>query len=180
MKFMVGKKSKPTFNVLNYGFFGAVKSRWRKPRGTHNKKRMKFKWAGAHPRIGYKNHDSVRGLHPSGMKEVLVHNLNELEGLKDVVLRVAGAVGAKKRALIAEKAKAMKLMIVNMREKEPRTQRKPKEKKTASIPKTKAVEGKAHVKPESKAHAKVNPEGKAHEVKPHVKHEVKPEDEVKV
>ena len=34
------KKNKPTFNVLNYGVKVRVKSRWRKPRGTHNKKRM--------------------------------------------------------------------------------------------------------------------------------------------
>ena len=53
---VLDKKNKPKFNVPNLGFFKSVKARWRKPRGTHNKKRMKFQWAGALPKIGYKNH----------------------------------------------------------------------------------------------------------------------------
>ena len=108
------KKNKPRFNVPNLGFFRSVKARWRKPRGTHNKKRMKFQFMGASPKIGYRNPEKLRGIHPSGMKEVLVNNLKDLEGLKDVVLRVASGVGGKKRALISEKAKALRLRIVNM------------------------------------------------------------------
>ncbi len=110
---MVQKKNKPKFNVLNLGFFKSVKARWRRPRGTHNKKRMKFKWTGAMPRIGYRNPLELRGLHSSGMKEVLVNNLKEVEGLKDVVVRIAAAVGAKKRKVIEEKAKALHLRVVN-------------------------------------------------------------------
>lgn len=109
------KKKKPKFNVPNLGFFKSVKARWRKPRGTHNKKRMKFKWAGALPHIGYRNPASLRGMHPGGSREVLVRNMKELEGLKDVVVRIASAVGAKKRALMAVKAKSLNLRIVNMR-----------------------------------------------------------------
>ena len=109
------KKKKPKFNVPNLGFFKSVKARWRKPRGTHNKKRMKFKWAGALPHIGYRNAASLRGMHPSGSREVLVRNMKDLDGLKGVVVRVASAVGAKKRALMAAKAKSMNLTIVNMK-----------------------------------------------------------------
>jgi large subunit ribosomal protein L32e len=109
------KKKKPKFNVPNLGFFKSVKSRWRKPRGTHNKKRMKFKFMGALPKVGYRNEAGSRGMHSSGMKEVLVNNAHELEGLKNVVVRVASGVGARKRKVIAEKAKTMKLRIVNMR-----------------------------------------------------------------
>lgn len=108
------KKKKPKFNVPNLGFFGSVKARWRRPRGTHNKKRMKFKFMGALPKIGYRNPLELRDVHPSGVKEVLVSNPNEMDGLKDVVIRVRATVGAKKRLVIAEKAKSMKLKIVNM------------------------------------------------------------------
>ena len=108
------KKKKPKFNVSNLGFSKRVKKRWRKPRGTHSKKRMRFKWAGASPRVGYKNKPSGRGLHASGKKEVRVNNPSELQGLKEVLVRIAAGVGARKRKLIAEKAKAMKLRIVNM------------------------------------------------------------------
>jgi large subunit ribosomal protein L32e len=108
------KKNKPRFNVPNLGFFRSVKARWRKPRGTHNKKRMKFKFMGASPKIGYRNPESMRDLHPSGMREAYVSNPKDLEGLKDVVLRIASSVGGKKRKLIEEKAKALHLRIVNL------------------------------------------------------------------
>ncbi|VVC03655.1 50S ribosomal protein L32e [Candidatus Bilamarchaeum dharawalense] len=110
---MITKKKKPKFNVLNLGFFKSVKARWRKPRGTHNKKRMKFKWAGALPKIGYKNAAEVRGLR-AGLKEVLVHNLTELEGLKNVLVRIASGVGGKKRKLLVDKAKTLGLRVVNL------------------------------------------------------------------
>ena len=106
------KKKKPKFNVPNLGSMKSVKPRWRRPRGTHNKKRMKFQWAGAAPRIGYKNPEEIRGLR-AGKKEVLVHNVPELEGLKDVLVRIASGVGALKRKFIVEKAVQMKLRVVN-------------------------------------------------------------------
>ncbi len=111
------KKKKPKFNVLNYGHRKCVKSRWRKPRGTHNKKRMKMKWTGASPCIGYKNPPAVRGLLPNGSAEVLVHKVADLEGLKEVSVRIASSVGARKRKSIEEKAASMKLRVRNPTEK---------------------------------------------------------------
>jgi large subunit ribosomal protein L32e len=108
------KKKKPKFNVPNLGFFKSVKARWRKPRGTHNKKRMKAKFMGASPKVGYRNKAATRGLHPAGMKEVMVSNPRELEGLKGVVVRVASGVGGMKRKAISEKAKSMALRVVNI------------------------------------------------------------------
>jgi large subunit ribosomal protein L32e len=114
------RKRKPKFNVPNLGFFKGVKKRWRKPRGTHNKKRMKFKFMGASPRVGYRNPEKVRGMHSSGRREVLINNLAELESLGEareaqVVIRVASGVGAKKRKALEEKAKTLKLVILNMK-----------------------------------------------------------------
>jgi large subunit ribosomal protein L32e len=109
---MITKKKKPKFNVLNFGFFKSVKGRWRKPRGTHNKKRMKFKWAGALPKVGYKNASQVRGLR-GGMAEVLVSTPSTLDGLKNVLIRIASQVGGKKRKVILDKAKSLGLKVVN-------------------------------------------------------------------
>jgi large subunit ribosomal protein L32e len=115
---MKGKKKKPKFNVPNLGFFRSVKPRWRKPRGTHNKKRMKFKFMGASPRVGYRNPQETRHLHPAGAREVLINSLAELASLKEkgVVLRLGSSVGARKRKLMAEKAKSMNLKIINYAE----------------------------------------------------------------
>jgi len=136
------KKNKPKFNVLNLGFYKNVKSRWRKPRGSHNKKRMGFYWAGASPTIGYRNPKALRGLHPGGKKEVLVHNVAELEGLKDVLVRIASAVGAKKRELIEKKAKSMELKILNMKKEKKAKEEKPKAKKAKAEKKAKGPKAK--------------------------------------
>jgi large subunit ribosomal protein L32e len=116
-KLRITRKKKPKFNVPNLGFFKSVKARWRKPRGTHNKKRMKFQFMGALPKIGYKNEIGVRGLHSSGKTEVLVSNLAELDALKEaeVVVRLASALGRKKRGQLEERAKALKLKVLNNR-----------------------------------------------------------------
>lgn len=112
---MVKKKSKPKFNVMNDGFMKSVKSRWRKPRGIDNKKRIRCAFAGASPRVGYGNASEIKGRHPCGKKEVLVRNLNQLASLqnaKDAVM-IAGAVGKQKREMILAKAKAMGLKVLN-------------------------------------------------------------------
>jgi len=111
------KKRKPKFNVPNLGFFKSVKPRWRKPRGTHNKKRMKFQFMGALPKVGYRNDVRTRGLHSSGVREVLVNNMAELEaaGAGKAAVRLASTIGAKKRKVLEDKAKALKLVILNMK-----------------------------------------------------------------
>lgn len=112
------KKKKPKFNVLNAGFRKKVKHRWRKPRGTHNKKRMKMEFAGAHPTVGYRNPVDVRGLRPDGFMEVLVHTPGELDGLKDIAVRISSKVGKRKRQKIIIKAGSLGLKVVNLRKKE--------------------------------------------------------------
>ena len=120
----VNKKDKPNFNVTNYGFMKSVKSRWRKPRGIDNKKRVRKQAFGKSPRVGYKNTDSVRGKHPSGKNEILVRNIAEFDALLvelsnakskvvDFVVGVAAGVGLKKRLAIEKKADAHKIHILN-------------------------------------------------------------------
>jgi len=140
---MVTRKNKPKFNVLNLGFFRQVKARWRKPRGTHNKKRMKQKWTGASPHIGYRNPLALRGMHPAGLREVLVHNVQGLEGLKGVVVRIGSGVGARKKKLMEEKAKALNLRILNPEVRTP-SKHVPKEQKPAAV---KPAAAKAAAKP---------------------------------
>ncbi len=114
---MIQKKKKPAFKVPNLGFFKSVKARWRKPRGTANKKRMKYRFMGCLPKIGYRNADVIRGNHPSGMKEAFISNMGDLDaqkGITDVVLRFASGIGMRKRKLMEEKAKSMNLRVLNI------------------------------------------------------------------
>lgn len=111
----IKKKKHPKFLRPNYG----RKSRerigrsWRTCRGIDNKKRLKLKYMGASPSIGHRNAKSTRHLHPTGLPEVLVQNAKELEGKKGVVVRIAGSVGVKKRALIMKKAGELSLRVLN-------------------------------------------------------------------
>ncbi len=145
---MVKKKNKPNFNVPNLGFMTGIKSRWRKPRGTGNKKRRKCRWAGKSPRIGYKNAPAVRGLHPLGMPEILIYTPSQLKAVKGHVVRIAAQVAARKALEIEKAAKSAGLVVVNPRKVVP------KEKKEAKK-EAKNVEAKPEAKPaEKKSEAK--------------------------
>ncbi len=91
---------------------------WRRPRGIHNKFRRRYggKWSGRIlPNPGFSSPKAVKGLHPSGYKEVLVYNVKDLEGLdpKRQAVRISSRVGLKKRLAIEEKAKELGLKILN-------------------------------------------------------------------
>lgn len=94
---------------------------WRKPRGQHNKQREQKKAKGALPKPGFGSPVAVRGMHPSGFFEVLVHTTEDLEGLnpKTQSIRIAAKVGNRKRALIQEKALAAGLRVLNARAEKP-------------------------------------------------------------
>ena len=116
-KISVAKKPKKKFYVPNSTGkrrMKSVKPRWRKPRGIDNKKRIRKAWFGATPKIGNKNPQEVRGVHPLGLPEILVNNIKELEGAEGVLVRIASGVGKKKKAGIVAKAKEMNLRVLNV------------------------------------------------------------------
>lgn len=147
---------------------------WRKPRGQHNKQREQRKAKGALPKPGFGSPVAVRGMHPSGFFEVLVHTTEDLEGLnpKTQSIRIAAKVGNRKRALIQEKALAAGLRVLNARAekkvkkapaaaKEEKSGKKEQEKKKKTVPEKKGKE-KAAVKKEKPAEKKAAaPEEKA-------------------
>jgi len=114
---MIKKKNKPKFCVMNTGLRIKVRNRdrWRKPRADSNKKKMKYRFAGKSPRIGYKNLPEVRGLHPCGLPEALVANVAELSTLSGCIVRIRSAVSRRKALEIVKAAKAKGLKIANPR-----------------------------------------------------------------
>ncbi|ARM75941.1 50S ribosomal protein L32e [Acidianus manzaensis] len=91
--------------------------KWRRPRGIDNKTRLKYR--GFMPLVnpGYRTPNTIRYLHPSGLKQVIVHNLDEVEKLKDqkanVIISIASNVGLRKRLDIIRKAKELGLRLTN-------------------------------------------------------------------
>jgi len=109
-------RKKPEFKRVDYHRHKKLRrSSWRRPRGIHNKTRKRKKGKFLSPKIGYGNAAELRGLHPSGYREVLVHNPAELEGIdaEREAVRIAASVGRRKRLAIVEKAKELKIKVLN-------------------------------------------------------------------
>lgn len=109
------KKKKPNFRRQNYRYYRALRGKWRKPRGLHNKLKRNHRDKGSVPNIGYKNPSIIRGLHPSGYEEVLVHTPSEV---KDVdpeaeAIKVGSSVGKRKKIAILNKADEKNIKVLN-------------------------------------------------------------------
>lgn len=111
------KKSHPVFR----GRFGKKQFRrksnkkwdkWRKPHGIDLDKGINH---GRRPKTGYGNPSDIRGMHPSGYKEVMVYNVNDLEKIdsKSTAGRISATVGKRKRNDIITKANEKKIWIFN-------------------------------------------------------------------
>lgn len=92
-----------------------LSEKWRKPKGIDSKMRLRVKGWPKIVRVGYRGPKLARGLHPSGYRDVLVHNLDELKGLnpKQDAARLASGLGAKKRKELIEKAKELGIKVLN-------------------------------------------------------------------
>jgi large subunit ribosomal protein L32e len=110
------KSKKPEFVRQESWRYKRVKSSWRKPKGIDSKMRIKKKGWPKSIQIGYRSPKKVRGFHPSGFKEIIVYNVNDLERVNSGnVVRIGGTVGMKKKLNIIKRAKELKIQIVNPR-----------------------------------------------------------------
>lgn len=121
----IKKRKHPQFLRPNYGRSSRsrIKRNWRRPRGIDNKKRLKIKYMGASPSIGYGQPSATRGFHPRGLPEALVQSPSELEGLKDSLIRIASGVGRLKREAIQKLAASKGLHVLNPKKFEPKKKR---------------------------------------------------------
>ncbi len=109
------KKNKPDFLRSESWRYVKLKESWRKPRGLDHKMRRKIKGWPPTVSVGYKGPKDARGLHPSGYREVLVHNTKEISKVdpKSEAARIAHTVGKKKRVQIIAEAKKREIFILN-------------------------------------------------------------------
>jgi large subunit ribosomal protein L32e len=109
------KKKKPDFVRPESWRYVKLKENWRKPRGLDHKVRRKIRGWPPGVSVGYRGPKSARGLHPSGYREVLVHNAKEIAEVdpKYEAARIAHTVGKKKRVQIIAEAKKKKVIILN-------------------------------------------------------------------
>jgi large subunit ribosomal protein L32e len=109
------KHKKPEFLRSESWRYSKMSESWRRPRGLDHKMRRKIKGWPPMVSTGYKGPKIARGLHPSGLREILVHNVEEISGVDPTVqaARIAHTVGKKKRALILVEAKKKKIRVLN-------------------------------------------------------------------
>ncbi len=107
--------ARPAFHRQEWFRYKKFGDEWRKPQGGQSKLRRHFGYRWNLPSVGYRGPREVRGLHPSGFKEVLVHNERQLEGLdpKTQAVRVAHGVGTRKRELIEKACDDKGLRVLN-------------------------------------------------------------------
>ena len=89
--------------------------KWRKPQGDHSKMRHHYRYRMTVVSIGFGGPKAARYLHPSGFREVMVHNVKDLAKIHPDVeaARVGHSVGYKKRLAIEEKADELKIRVLN-------------------------------------------------------------------
>ncbi|MBR9682331.1 MAG: 50S ribosomal protein L32e [Candidatus Aenigmarchaeota archaeon] len=109
-----------------------VGEKWRRPRGRTNKLRQHKKNRGRLPHPGYGTPATLRGLHPSGLEEVLIANVTGMENYdkEKQALRIEAKVGALKRIEIQKKAEELGIRILNPKKIEAK---KPKLKKEVKL-----------------------------------------------
>jgi large subunit ribosomal protein L32e len=88
---------------------------WRKPKGVDNKMRKQVSGVPPLVKVGYRGPKRARGLHPSGYRDRLIHNIRELEKLDPKIdaARIGHSVGRRKRIDIVSKANALGVKVLN-------------------------------------------------------------------
>jgi len=91
------------------------RSGWRKPRGHDSKMRLQKKGKPPIVKVGYRQPKAIRGLHPSGFKEVLVRNLKDLEKVDPSreAVRLSATLGKRKREQILAVVKERGIKVLN-------------------------------------------------------------------
>jgi len=108
-------RKKPKFRRIHSHSIKRIKPSWRKAVGLHSKIRVRKKGKPIMPSIGFGAPKNLKYLHPSGFREFLVSNVNELQKIeqKTEAVRIAHTVGKRKRQEILKKAEELKIKVLN-------------------------------------------------------------------
>ena len=106
---------RPAFKRQEWFRYQKLGESWRRPKGIHSKMKRNLKRRPPVVDIGFRGPAEVRGLHPSGFEEVMVYNVEGLEGVdpKSQAIRIGGTVGTKKRIVIQDRADELGIRVLN-------------------------------------------------------------------
>jgi len=112
------KKATPSFRRTEWFRYKRLsRSGWRAPHGMDNKQRKNLKYRSSLVRVGHGKVSAAHGLHPSGFREVMVHNTGDLEAIdpETEAARVGGTVGGRKCESIYSRADELGIRVLNRR-----------------------------------------------------------------
>ena len=114
------KKRKPTYKRIQSNQFAKFKNdeKWRRPKGMGNKDRRNRKGHIGMLKVGYGSPNEVKGANRSGMFEVIVCNVKDLDlvDTKTQVAVISRTVGAKKKVEILKAAMSKKIVVSNVKD----------------------------------------------------------------
>ena len=110
------KKRTPEFIREEWFRYKKIPRTWRRPDGITSKMRINLKYRPNKVRVGFRGPKEVRGLHPSGFKEIAIQNVHDLNDIdpKTQAGRIGRTVGTKKRIDIEKKAEELNIRILNI------------------------------------------------------------------
>lgn len=110
------KKRTPEFIREEWFRYKRIPRTWRRPDGITSKMRINLKYRPNKVRVGFRGPKEVRGLHPSGFKEIAIQNVHDLNDIdpKTQAGRIGRTVGTKKRIDIEKKAEELNIRILNI------------------------------------------------------------------
>lgn len=138
------------------------RTKWRKPRGLHNKRRLGKKGHQKNPSIGYRSPKYVRGIHKTGLELILINNIKDIEKIKkeDQVALLSSKLGTRLKVKILEACLKKKINVFNVKDIEKylkevkESLEKRKKEKIKKEAKKKEAKTKAEKKAEEKAEKK--------------------------
>jgi len=92
--------------------------KWKKPRGLHNKRRLRKKGHQKNPSVGFRSPKQVRSLDRKGLIPYLLRNIKELDKLDKETnsLVLSSGIGLKKRIMILEECLKKDIQVSNVKD----------------------------------------------------------------
>jgi len=109
------RKKVPKFRRQESWKYAKLSESWRRPKGLDNKMRKDIKGVPPRVKVGYRTPRDIRGLHPSGLRQLTVSNVEQLERLKgqDLIVVISSRVGRRTKRVMTDKARSLGLRIAN-------------------------------------------------------------------
>ncbi|MEK6835636.1 MAG: eL32 family ribosomal protein [Nanoarchaeota archaeon] len=110
------RKEKPDFIRYTSKNLKKLGKSWRRPRGIHNKVKLKIKGHIKSPSIGYGNKSELKGLYKGQISYKVVSNLSELKNLDTNAVLISSKLGLKKKVQLLNEIKKLNVKVLSIKD----------------------------------------------------------------